>query len=140
LYDRLTKLSKSKKGEALKGRRIELVYGGVKNADTIIEEYKAGKVDVLILGIQVGKYGHTLTNTKTVIAYDKTWDSDAWFQMLHRVRRHGLKHRPRFLTLRCRGTIDDYVELNLAGKLPAMADLTGAQLARILRSLGEDHV
>lgn len=140
LYDRLTKLSKSKKGEALRGRRIELVYGGVKNADTIIEEYKAGKVDVLILGIQVGKYGHTLTNTKTVIAYDKTWDSDAWFQMLHRVRRHGLKHRPRFLTLRCRGTIDDYVELNLAGKLPAMADLTGAQLARILRSLGEDHV
>lgn len=139
LYDRLTKLSKSKKAEALKGRRIELVYGGVKNSDAIIEDYKAGKVDVLILGIQVGKYGHTLTNTRTVIAYDKTWDSDAWFQMLHRVRRHGLKHRPLFMTLRCRGTIDDYVELNLAGKLPAMADLTGAQLARILRSLGEEH-
>jgi SNF2 family DNA or RNA helicase len=140
LYDRLIKISKSKQGEALKGKRIELVYGGVKNADAIIEDYKAGKVDVLVLGIQVGKYGHTLINTKTVIAYDKTWDSDAWFQMLHRVRRHGLKHRPLFITLRCRQTIDDYVELNLAGKLPAMADMTGAQLARILRSLGEDHV
>jgi SNF2 family DNA or RNA helicase len=140
LYERLTKIAKSKKGEALKDRRIELVYGGVKNADAIIEDYKAGKVDVLILGIQVGKYGHTLTNTRTVVAYDKTWDSDAWFQMLHRVRRHGLKHSPLFITLRCRGTIDDYVELNLAGKLPPMADMTGAQLARILRSLGEDHV
>lgn len=140
LYDRLLKHTKSKKGEALYGRRVELVYGGVKNSDAIIEDFKAGKVDVLILGIQVGKYGHTLTNTRTVIAYDKTWDSDAWFQMLHRVRRHGLKHRPLFITLRCRGTIDDYVELNLAGKLPPMADMTGAQLARILRSLGEDHV
>ncbi len=140
LYDRLTKLSKSRKSDAMQGRRVELVYGGVKDSDKIIEDYKAGKIDVLILGIQVGKYGHTLTNTRTVIAYDKTWDSDAWFQMLHRVRRHGLKHRPVFMTLRCRGSIDDYVELNLAGKLPAMADMTGAQLARILRSLGEDHV
>lgn len=141
LYDRLVKLAKQKKVEphALQGKRIELVYGGVKNADAIIEDYKAGKVDVLILGIQVGKYGHTLTNTRTVVAYDKTWDSDAWFQMLHRVRRHGLRHRPLFITLRCRGTVDDYVELNLAGKLPPMADMTGAQLARILRSLGEDR-
>jgi hypothetical protein len=131
--------SRFKKESALFGRRVELVYGGMgKKADAIIEDYKAGKVDVLILGIQVGKYGHTLVNTRTVYAYDKTWDSDAWFQMLHRVRRNGLKHCPLFKTLRCRGTVDDYVELNLAGKLPDMAKLTGADLAKVLRSLGED--
>lgn len=131
--------SKLKKQSALFGRRVELVYGGMgKKADEIIEAYKAGEVDVLILGIQVGKYGHTLVNTRTVYAYDKTWDSDAWFQMLHRVRRNGLRHRPLFKTLRCRGTVDDYVELNLAGKFPDMAKITGAELAKILRSLGED--
>jgi len=143
LYNRLLKASKGKgkqkKQSAMFERRVELVYGGVKNSDDIIEAYKAGKVDVLILGIQVGKYGHTLVNTRTVIPYDKTWDSDAWFQMLHRVRRSGLKHRPIVLNLRCRGTVDDFVELNLAGKLPAMARLTGADLLKILRSLGREH-
>ncbi len=139
LEDRLTKRTR-KKDSALFGRRVALVYGGSRNADQTIEDYKAGKVDVLILGIQVGKYGHTLVNTRTVIPYDKTWDSDAWFQMLHRVRRNGLTHRPLVINPRCRGTVDDFVELNLAGKLPAMANLTGADLATILRSLGEDMV
>jgi hypothetical protein len=36
--------------------------------------------------------------------------------------------------------VDDYVELNLAGKLPDMAKLTGADLAKILRSLGEEFI
>jgi Superfamily II DNA/RNA helicases, SNF2 family len=139
LHDRLTKRTK-KKDSALFGRRVALVYGGTRGADQTIEDYKAGKIDVLILGIQVGKYGHTLVNTRTVITYDKTWDSDAWFQMLHRVRRNGLTHSPLVLNPRCRGTVDDFVELNLAGKLPAMASLTGAGLAGILRSLGEDRV
>jgi len=139
LYDRLTRKTK-KRDSALYGRRVELVYGGTKDRDTQIEDYKSGKIDVLILGIQVGKYGHTLVNTRTVITYDKTWDSDAWFQMLHRVRRNGLTHRPLVINPRCRGTVDDYVELNLAGKLPDMAKLTGADLAKILRSLGEEFV
>lgn len=139
LYDRLIKRTK-KKDSAMYGRRVELVLGGTKNADDIIEDYKAGKVDVLLLGIQVGKYGHTLTNTRTMITYDKTWDSDAWFQMLHRVRRHGLKHSPLVINPRCINSVDTFIELNLAGKLPAMAKLTGADLAKILRSLGEEYV
>jgi hypothetical protein len=139
LRDRLLRSSK-KKDSALYKRKIELVYGGVKGSDDIIEKYKAGGIDVLILGIQVGKYGHTLVNTRTVITYDKTWDSDAWFQMLHRVRRNGLTHRPLVINPRCRGTVDDFVELNLAGKLPAMAKLTGADLAKVLRSLGEEYI
>lgn len=140
LLDRLQKKTK-KKDSALYGRRVELVYGGMKKkADEYIEAYKHGDVDVLILGIGVGKYGHTLVNTHTVVTYDKTWDADAWFQMLHRVRRNGLQHRPVVINPRCRGTVDDFVELNLAGKLPDMARLTGADLAKILRSLGEDRV
>lgn len=144
LHDRLLKLTK-KKDSALFGRSVELVLGGTKNSDQIIEDFKSGKVDVLILGITVGKYGHTLANAHTVITYDKTWDSDAWFQMLHRVagaraKLGGFTHRPLLINPRCRGTVDDYVELNLAGKLPDMARMTGADLAKILRSLGEEHV
>ena len=145
LLNRLLKLSKSKKnGGALYGKRIELVIGGMKKkADEYISAYKAGEVDVLILGIGVGKYGHTLANSKTIYAYDKTWDSDAWFQMLHRYAGarallQGFHHRPLVKTLRCRGTVDDFVELNLAGKLPGMASMTGTDLIKILRSLGEE--
>ena len=144
LYGRLLKLTE-KKDSAMFGRKVERVVGGTKGADSIVEAYKAGKVDVLLFGITVGKYGHTLANSYTVITYDKTWDSDAWFQMLHRAagaraKIAGYTHRPHLINPRCRGTVDDFVELNLAGKLPAMADMTGADLAKILRSLGEDHV
>jgi SNF2 family DNA or RNA helicase len=145
LYARLKKhadgKSKFKKESALYGKRVELVYGGMgAKADALIEEYKAGKIDVLLLGIQVGKYGHTLVNTRTVIYYEKTWDSDAFTQSLHRVRRNGLKHTPVLISLRCRNTVDDFVELNLAGKLPSIANLTGADLVKLLRALGEDHL
>jgi ERCC4-related helicase len=147
LLNRLRKRASDKThGESLYGKRIELVRGGMKKkADELISEYKAGKVDILILAIGVGKYGHTLANSRTVYIYDKTWDSDAWFQMLHRfggarAMLSGYNHRPIVKTLRCRNTVDDFVELNLAGKLPAMADMTGADLAKILRSLGEDRV
>lgn len=136
----------NKEPNPMYGKRIELVVGGMKKkADEYITAYKNGDVDVLILGIGVGKYGHTLANSKTIYAYDKTWDSDAWFQMLHRyggarALLAGYHHRPVVKTLRCRKTVDDFIELNLAGKLPAMADMTGAQLSKILRSLGEEFV
>jgi hypothetical protein len=147
LRDRLLKKAKKTRGNnsALKGRRIEMVLGGTKDSDKIIEEFKAGDVDVLLLGITVGKYGHTLANAHTIITYDKTWDSDAWFQMFHRAagaraKLAGYNHRPLLINPRCHGTVDDYVELNLAGKLPDMAKMTGSDLAKILRSLGEEHV
>lgn len=144
LLDRIQKRTRQK-GSDLYKKRAELVVGGTKNADQIIEDFKAGKVDVLLLGITVGKFGHTLSNARTVILYDKTWDSDAHFQMLHRVagaraKLAGHLHTPVLINPRCRGTVDDYVELNLAGKLPDMANITGADLAKILRSLGKDHV
>jgi SNF2 family DNA or RNA helicase len=144
LHERLLKLTK-KKDSALYKKRVELVVGGTKGADAIIEDYKAGKVDVLLLGITVGRFGHSLAITRTVVYFDKTWDSDAYFQSLHRVagaraKLTGYRHRPRLISLRCRRTIDDYVELNLAGKLPSISDLTGADLMKLLRGLGEDHV
>lgn len=145
LFDRLKRLAKNKKaGSALYGKRVELVLGGTKNSDQIIEDYKAGKVHVLLLGITVGRFGHSLAISRTVIYYDKTWDADAMMQSMHRAagaraKLTGYHHRPRLITLRCRGTIDDYVELNLAGKFPTIADMTGADLLKMLRVLGEDH-
>lgn len=144
LRDRLEKLSKKKSSEFY-GKKMEMVLGGNKKADTIIESYKNGEIDVLIMSIGVGKYGHTLANSRDVIYFDRTWDSDAMFQSLHRYagargRLAGYEHNPRVRILRCRGTVDDFVEMNLAGKLPDMAKITGADLIKILRSLGANYI
>jgi SNF2 family DNA or RNA helicase len=149
LRDRLQKLAVGKgperKQSPMYGKTVEMVIGRTKNADEIIERYKNGEVDVLILSIGVGKYGHTLANSNTVIYYDRTWDSDAIFQSLHRYagargRLAGYEHNPHVIILRCRGTVDDFVEMNLAGKLPDMAHVTGADLLKILRSLGANYI
>lgn len=144
LRDRLEQMSNNKRS-AFFEKRVELVVGGMKNADTKIEAFKEGEIDVLLLGKTVGKYGHTLANAKTVVQFDRIWDSDAEFQALHRAAGarallSGYHHRPLLAILRAPGTIDDFVEMNLAGKLPSMANVTGANLAKILRSLGEEYV
>jgi SNF2 family DNA or RNA helicase len=127
-------------GSPFQDRTVSLVHGDTPRdvADHTLESFKAGNLDVLILSLGTGKYGHTFTNAKTIIYHDKTTDSDAYFQSLHRVRRIGLTHTPRVISLRAPGTIDDFVEANLAGKLPSMANVTGAELSTLLRSLGED--
>jgi SNF2 family DNA or RNA helicase len=149
LFDRLKRAADGKTAEKtqhpLYGKRVEMVLGGNKNADKIIEAYKNGEVEILIMSIGVGKYGHTLANTRTIIYFDRTWDSDAIFQSLHRYagargRLAGYEHNPVCIIMRCRGTVDDFVEMNLAGKLPDMANITGADLLKILRSLGANYI
>lgn len=100
-----------------------------------LEEYKAGKLDVLVLALNVGKYGHTLIRTKTVFYVDLTDHSDTYIQSLARVQRIGLEHSPVVNTLRCPGTIDDLLLGRLAGKMPGIASITDKDLATLLRGL-----
>jgi hypothetical protein len=115
--------------------RVGLATGDT-NADEIIESYKDGELDVLILSLGVGKYGHTLINTHTFIYLDRTMDADAMFQSWWRGRRIGLTFRPVLMILRAPGTIDEFIEDNLAGKMPSMSGVTGQQLAKMLRNIG----
>jgi superfamily II DNA or RNA helicase len=105
--------------------------------DRMLEEFKAGDYDALILSIGVGKFGHTFTNVKTIFYIDKTWNADDYFQSLHRVRRIGLKHRPVVVTLRAPGTVDELVEDNLTGKLGGISRLTKSNLRDLLKGLGK---
>ncbi len=146
LFNRLHALT-TNSDSALYDRSVRLVHGDVprKVADDTIEDFKAGQVDVLILGLGVGKYGHTLANVRTVIYHDKSNDSDAYYQSLHRFggargKLAGYNHSVRVISLRAPNSGDDIVEASLAGKLPAMANASGADVAQLLRSLGDDYV
>jgi len=104
--------------------------------DEILERFKNGGLDCLILSLGVGKFGHTFTIAKTVFYIDKTWAADDYFQSLHRVRRIGLKHRPVVVTIHAPHTTDDLVEDNLEGKLGGISKMTKAHLATLLKGLG----
>jgi len=122
------------------GNRVSLVLGGEgERAIDKIENYKKGLVDVLILSLGVGKYGHTLVNTKTAIYFDKTFDMDAYMQSQKRIYRIGLEHSPVVLSLTCDGTVDEYVNDNLARKAPSIAKVSNENLVILLRGLGRDQ-
>lgn len=116
--------------------KVGLALGGQEDADELIESYKQGKLDILILGLGVGKYGHTLINTRTVIYKDRTFDMDAYYQSLHRVRRFGLDHRPVVVTPRHPRTVEELIEKNLTTKAFSIASISQADLAMMLKGLG----
>lgn len=118
-----------------RGLKVAIVNGDTKKPDLVLADYKAGHIDVLILSLGVGKYGHTLINTRTVIYMDLTFDADAYVQSLPRVRRLGLDHAVLVYRLICKGTTDDLVTLNLEGKLPGIAHVTNAKLRDLLRGV-----
>ena len=100
-----------------------------------IEAYKKDELDVLFLSLAVGKWGHTLTNTRHMIYLDRSFDADAYFQSLRRVKRIGLQHVPIATILRCPNSYEEYVEKNLAGKMPGIAAMTDTDLKELLRGL-----
>lgn len=108
-----------------------------KPRDNIIEGYKRGDFPALVLSLGVGKFGHTLTNTKTIVSFDRNFNADDYFQSMHRVRRIGLGHNPVVLPVVAAGTVDELtVGDNLEAKLGGIAKLTRADLASLLKGLG----
>lgn len=117
---------------------VDFVIGDMDSAikDVTLDDYKAGELDVLVLQMGVGRFGHTLTDTRTVFYHDRHFDSDAYFQSLRRVRRIGLDHRPRLIVPRSLRSFDPIVEMNLAGKLQSIAELGNKDLRELLEPLG----
>jgi hypothetical protein len=124
------------------GLKVAHVRGGMKDADKdqFLEDYKKGMYDALVMSTTVGKFGHTLINTRTVGYVDKTFNADDFIQSLGRVRRIGLTHRPVVLNFYAPGTVDDLVELNLEGKVGSIAKITNASLRELLLGLGRSTV
>lgn len=129
---------------AAQGYKVAVVTGESDEAERgeLLQRFKGSKsaneksdIDVLILALGVGKFGLSLTNSRTIVYMDKTWSADDYMQSLYRVRRIGLTHTPRVISLVAPGTIDDMVEDNLAGKLPDIAHVTNSTLKNLLRAL-----
>lgn len=128
LFDRLQKEYPS--------LRVALALGGDQvGNEAKLKAFVNGDLDVIILSLQVGKFGLTMTNARTVIYLDKTFNADDFIQSRQRVQRIGLDHRPLLITLKSPRTVDQLVEDNLTGKMHSIAKVTNADLARLLESL-----
>lgn len=121
----------------VKGVSIGLGIGEDKSG---IELYKKDKLNILLLGMQVGKHGLTLTNTKSVIYVDRISDADAYLQSLARVERIGLKHSPTVTILRGIQSFDKVIEDNIRNKVTGIANLSNSDLAKMLRGLSQKKV
>jgi SNF2 family DNA or RNA helicase len=117
---------------------VDHVHGGLDDAarDAAIQRYKDGRTEALVMSMGVGKYGHTLTGTRTIWYVDRTWNADDYVQSLRRVRRIGLDHRPVVVTLSAIGTADELVQRNLSGKMGTIARMTNGGLKELLAGLG----
>jgi superfamily II DNA/RNA helicase len=118
--------------------RVAVVDGKTteKRRGEAVRGFKAGEIDVLILGLAVGKFALSLANVRTVIRHDLTYNADDYVQSLARAQHMESTHRPVLITLHCRDTADDLVIENVAGKLPSITNLSNGDLAAMLRGLG----
>lgn len=112
-----------------------IVTGKTKDRDTIFKSFQAGNIQALVLSIETGKFGLTLTKAKTVIYMDRNFDADAWIQSVHRVHRIGQKEPVREIVMIARKTIDELVEKNIKRKLFAITKVSGGELKEYLSVL-----
>lgn len=103
--------------------------------EEMLQKFKDGELNVLVLQMGVGKFGHTFTKTRSIYYHDRTFDSDAYIQSRRRVRRIGLKHRPTLIIPKIKNSADQLIDANLDGKLRSVAQLSNANLAELLRGL-----
>lgn len=130
-----------KEGAAALAKRLgaRLVTGDTppKTRNAVIQDYVNGGAECMVLSTGVGKYGLTLTNTRTVFGMDRTFSAEDHFQSMRRVRRIGLQHCPAMVPVVAQGTADELsVNVNLRNKLEAVMRMTQGELRDVLEGLG----
>lgn len=126
--------------KADKDLKVGCVVGKDKLAhkESTIEAFREGELDVLVMQMATGKYGHTFTKTKTVYYHDLTTDTDALLQSLQRVPRIGLEHRPLLIIPWVEDSAYELIQANLDEKLPSIGEITKSRLATLLAKVQEE--
>ncbi|MHB8281958.1 MAG: SNF2-related protein [bacterium] len=84
---------------------IASVYGGINNKQSI-EDFQAGKVQILLANPASVGHGLTFTNAKGIIWFAPIWDYEIFEQARKRVQRIGLSHSSLEIFLYAKDTIE----------------------------------
>ena len=91
----------------------------------IVEKFQAGKIKYFIGQPRTGGYGLTLTNAKTVIYFNNTYDMEVRLQSEDRAHRIGQKDKVTYIDFVCPKTIDEKILETLSNKKKLADEITG---------------
>jgi SNF2 family DNA or RNA helicase len=115
--------------------KVGVLTGQTNSSDRqkIVDDFQAGKLDVIIAHPGVGKFGFTLTAARTAIYLERSYNGDDYYQSLHRVRRIGTAKSPHIIHLisdRADGssTVDNVIDKILSSRKENVLKLTQGEL------------
>ena len=116
-----------------KGQRVGVLQGDTPKSErgALVDAFQSGELDVLIIQLQTGKFGLSLTAAKSAIFVDRSYSSDDWIQAIARVRRLSSTESVPNYVLHA-GSIDILVDQILSKKLHSIQDLQLSDLAKYL--------
>lgn len=113
------------------GYRVGYVVGGQKPAERtqMIEDFQAGKLDLICVTTQAGGVGITLTAASTIVFLQRPWSLVDALQMEDRIHRIGseIHDSVEVIDVVASNTIDTRVRSVLKGKAGQLADLLNDQ-------------
>ena len=120
--------------------RVATLTGDTKDEDRqqIVDAYQHGSLDIIIAHPAVGKFGFTLTACRTAIYLERSYNSDDYYQSLHRIRRIGTTLSPHVIHLiatRPNGhkgnTVDHVIDRVLEFRRESAISLTSGEITRL---------
>ncbi len=101
-----------------RGIRASLLHGGlsVNQRQTLVDDFQANKLDVLVLSLKAGGTGLNLTQASNVIHYDRWWNPAVEDQATDRAYRIGQGKPVTVHRLITEGTVEDRVAELLRNK------------------------
>lgn len=125
--------------ERVTNQPTDMIIGAtpVEDRNNIIRRFQSGDTKILILNMQTGSFGHTLTAARTAFYPERNYDSN-YFQSLHRFRRIGTSLSPNVVHLISvysdgSPTIDHLVHSLLDYRVGMIKELTTGMLKDILK-------
>ena len=107
--------------------KVATYYGETESEvrQEIVEKFQKGDIKYFIGQPRTGGYGLTLTNAKTVIYFNNTYDMEVRLQSEDRAHRIGQKDKVLYIDFVCPKTIDEKILKTLSNKKKLADQITG---------------
>ena len=107
--------------------KVAAFFGDTKAEDRqdIVEKFQSGELRFFVGQPRTGGYGLTLTNAKTVIYFNNTYDMEVRLQSEDRAHRIGQKDKVLYIDFVCPNTLDEKIMKTLNTKKKLADQITG---------------
>jgi SNF2 family DNA or RNA helicase len=121
-------------GEKFGATKVGFIHGIVSKEErkTIIDAFKTGEIDYLVMNPKTGGSGLDLWQASTVIYYNNDWSLDVRMQSEDRAHRIGQTKSVLYVDIVCKETLDEKIIAALKSKNSLALQITGDNLRNIL--------